>query len=215
MNCPYNVKICTKCNKLLIACKINFRKGKRGKYGFRAECKECESKYKKTYNKQYRENHKEEIKKYKEEYRKENKEKIAEGKRKWCENNPHKLFNSHNKRRQKLKNQGRGITDKQWYEMFEFFNWECAYSGVQLNKNNRNVDHIVAIDNNGLNEIWNCVPCYNKYNCNKRTRDMLDWYKQQPFYSEERLEKIYAWIEYAYEKWGYKRRKGNKKIGNF
>ena len=30
---------------------------------------------------------------------------------------------------------------------------------------------------------------------------MLDWYKQQEYFNEDRLMKIYAWIEYAYEKW--------------
>ena len=33
---------------------------------------------------------------------------------------------------------------------------------------------------------------------------MLNWYQKQEFYSEERLQKIYEWQEYAYEKWGTK-----------
>ena len=29
-----------------------------------------------------------------------------------------------------------------------------------------------------------------------------EWYIQQPYFSEERLIKIYVWCEYAYKKWG-------------
>ena len=94
--------------------------------------------------------------------------------------------------------------------MFCFFDWECAYSGVQLNKDNRTIDYIIAIDNGGLNEPWNCVPCYNIYNYNKHTSNMEQWYKQQEYFNEEFLEKIYAWCEYAFDKWK-PRRKGNKK----
>ena len=51
MNCPYDVKICSKCKKILIACEINFVKAKKGKYGLASKCKECD--------KIYREEHKE------------------------------------------------------------------------------------------------------------------------------------------------------------
>ena len=90
--------------------------------------------------------------------------------------------------------------------MMNYFNWCCAYSGEYIggdkNKNIRSIDHIIPLSKNGLNEIWNCVPMHRLYNDEKFTRNMLDWYKQQLYFSEERLTKIYAWIEYAYEKWG-------------
>ena len=40
------------------------------------------------------------------------------------------------------------------------------------------------------------------FNKNKSTKDMLSWYQEQEFYSEERLQKIFEWQEYAYQKWG-------------
>lgn len=40
------------------------------------------------------------------------------------------------------------------------------------------------------------------FNKNKGTKDMLSWYQEQEFYSEERLQKIFKWQEYAYQKWG-------------
>lgn len=42
---------------------------------------------------------------------------------------------------------------------------------------------------------------YANYNYSKQNKDMLSWYKQQDFYSEEKLNKIYEWIEYAKNKW--------------
>ena len=87
--------------------------------------------------------------------------------------------------------------------MMIFFDFKCAYSGEKLNnKEVRTVDHIIALNNGGLNEIWNCVPMYKSYNSGKGVKDMIDWYRQQEYFSKERLNKIYQWIEYAYEKWG-------------
>lgn len=182
MNCPYCIKICGGCGELLVAYNGNFGKQKGGKYGFKSRCKRCLN----IESKEWREN---------------NKEHIKEKNKEWRENNPEKIFNNAQKRRHKLENQGRGISKDQWYEMMEFFNWKCAYSGIQLDKSNRSIDHIISLNENGLNEPWNCVPMYKNYNTSKHTNDMVAWYKQQPFYSEERLNKIYKWIEYAKNKW--------------
>ena len=217
MKSPFVIKICTKCGKLLVANTINFRKNKNGKHGVRADCRECEKEYNKEknnsrreylkeYNKQYRKDNPEYFKKWKEQYRKDKKEEIREYNKQyykqWKENNPEKIFNNAQKRRHKLENQGRGISKDQWYEMMEFFNWNCAYSGIQLDKSNRSIDHIISLNENGLNEPWNCVPMYKNYNTSKHTNDMVAWYKQQEFFDIDRLMKIYEWQEYAFEKWG-------------
>ena len=206
---------------------MNFHKNKSGKYGFSSICKICKNKYAKEYrdnnkecynnwykdNKekrskqmsQYYKNNKEKRKEYGEQYYKNNKEEIKEHNKQWKKDNPEKVFNSHNKRRLK-EEQGRGITKEQWLEMMEFFEWRCAYSGEYLggNSNNRSIDHIVPLSNGGLNEIWNCVPMLKSYNSSKNTKNMLEWYMKQDFYSEERLNKIYEWQQYAFNKWGNK-----------
>ena len=244
MKCPFCIKVCTKCGRLLVAYSGNFGRQKIGKYGFRADCKICRAEKKKQYreeykeqiaeknkqyyeknkeyyvekNKQWREEHKEYYAEYhkqwrednkeqiaekKKQYREEHKEQIAEYNKQYYEENPHIYFNHHNKRRSKEENQGNGVTKEQWLEMMIFFDFKCAYSGEKLNnKEVRTVDHIVPLNNKGLNEIWNCVPMYRSYNTSKHTKDMEQWYRQQEYFSEERLNKIYAWIEYAYEKWG-------------
>lgn len=217
MKCPFVIKVCTKCKKILVANNMNFRSSKGGKWNLRADCRQCQKKYEeerkeerreylKEYNEQYRKNNKEYFKQWKKQYNGEHKEEIKEYNKQyykqWKENNPEKIFNNAQKRRHKLESQGRGITKEQWLEMMEFFDWHCAYSGTPLNKDNRSVDHIISLHNMGLNEPWNCVPMFINYNTSKHKKDMIIWYKSQPFFDIDRLMKIYEWQEYAFEKWG-------------
>ena len=94
-----------------------------------------------------------------------------------------------------------GITKDQWLEMMSFFDWRCAYSGERLTDKTRSIDHIVPLNSNGDNMIWNCVPMKLNYNSSKHAKDMLEWYREQDFYSKDRLAKIYKWQEYARKKW--------------
>lgn len=255
MKCPYCIKKCTKCKKLLVANKNNFRKQKNGKYGLLSQCKNCEKEYQKVridelkeYRKQRYENNKEEILEKCKQYRENNKEKISKHKKQWyednkedflknCKNyrenhkeeismckkqwyesnkenvlekckqyreeNPEKMFNNNVKRRLREENQGDGISKEQWLEMMLWFDFRCAYSGEYIGNDSkhRTVDHIIPLSNGGEHEIWNCVPMYDSYNFSKHNKNMLEWYILQPFYSEERLNKIYEWMEYAEEKY--------------
>ena len=110
-------------------------------------------------------------------------------------------FNRHNKRRHKKANQGTGVTPDQWLEMMQYFDFRCAYSGERLTDKTRSIDHIVPLNSGGDNMIWNCVPMKLNYNSSKCAKDMLEWYREQDFYSEDRLAKIYEWQEYARKKW--------------
>lgn len=112
------------------------------------------------------------------------------------------IFNANNKRRTQEQAQGSGITKEEWREMMSFFDWKCAYSGATLSKGTRSIDHIIPINKGGENEIWNCVPMLRRYNSSKNDKDLMAWYKEQPYYSETRLAKIREWQEYALDKWG-------------
>lgn len=177
------------------------------------ENKEAMSEYHKKYreenkeakaerDKKYYEENKETIAKQRKEYRKQNKETIAKRNKKYRNTPQGKIaqFNGHNRRRAKEQNQGSGVTKEQWLEMMSFFNWECAYSGKTLTKETRSIDHIEPLNNSGENEIWNCVPMDRSLNSSKCDKEMLEWYTKQPFYSAERLSKIYEWQEYARNK---------------
>ena len=172
----------------------------------------------KEQQKQYREANRNKIAEYKKQYREANKEKLTEQRKQRYQDNKEKelernkqyrqtpqgqvvLFNGHQRRRTKEEQQGTGITKDQWLELMSFFDWKCAYSGETLSKDTRSIDHIVPLNSGGDNMIWNCVPMTRSLNSSKNSKDMLEWYRGQDFYSEARLAKIYEWQEYARKKW--------------
>ena len=79
MKCPFVIKVCTKCKRILVANEMNFNKEKKGKYGLFSECKECRKKYYK--------NNKEHYKEYRKEYNKSNKEYRKEYNKRYYEDN--------------------------------------------------------------------------------------------------------------------------------
>ena len=214
MNIPYVMKRCTKCGRWLVASKANFNKQKGGKYGLKSQCKKrlgkqykqwCETNEEKVLErqKQYYKDNKEKRIEYQKQYYEANKEKVLEQQKQYKKSPQGKAvnFNSNNKRRHKKEAQGTGITGEQWLEMMQYFDFRCAYTGERLTDKTRTVDHIVPIDAGGDDMVWNMVPMTRSLNSSKWKKDMLEWYKKQPFYSEARLAKIYEWQEYARKKW--------------
>ena len=214
MNIPYVFKRCTKCGEIKLATTEYFSKLKRCKFGLNSQCKVC----KQEHSKEWYKNNAERKNEYQKEWRKNNTEHIKEQKKEYYKNNAeHRkeydkeyrktpqgqavAFNARQRRRSKEATLGNGITKEQWRECMQFFGWKCAYSGKPLNKGNRSLDHITPLNLGGENEIWNLVPMYINYNSSKNDKEMLEWYKEQPFYSEDRLKKIYEWQEYAYNKY--------------
>ena len=55
MNIPYVMKKCSKCGEWLVASSVNFHKGKKEKYGLKAECKKCRAEHNKAYRRKRRE----------------------------------------------------------------------------------------------------------------------------------------------------------------
>ena len=155
------------------------------------------------YQKQYYQDNKGKVLKRQKQYYEANRDKRAEQHKRYHQSPKGQVasFNGQQKRRIKEGQQGIGITKKQWLEMMNFFDFRCAYSGETLTKDTRSIDHIVPLNSNGDNMIWNCVPMLRSLNSSKCAKDMLEWYKEQDFYSEARLAKIYEWQEYARKKW--------------
>ena len=204
--------------------KENKEKITRQQKKYREENKEYYNQYNKNYyqenkeycvkhSKKYREEHKQynknyyqENKEYYEKYYEANKEHIKDYYKKYYQTAQGQMvrFNAYNRRKQRKETLGDGITPDQWLDMMIFFDWKCAYSGESVSENNgnRTIDHIVPLAKGGEHEIWNCVPMTRKFNSSKNDKDMDKWYPQQDFYDEDKLNKINAWQEYAYDKWG-------------
>ena len=162
--------------------------------------------YQQQYRQQYYEEHRQNWKDYNKRYFESEKGQVALKKAKTKYNKSEKgqvaQFNGYNRRRTQLENNGGELTVEQWKECMEFFEWKCAYSGKSLGtKKNRSIDHIVPVNVGGSGHIWNCVPMDKSLNISKSNNNMEEWYSQQEFYSEERLNKIYEWQQYAYNKW--------------
>ena len=208
-------KVCSSCGDILLNTTDNFRKVTKS---YSSKCKKCECKA----SKQWYDSHKEQRAEHDKIYYQEHKERKQETSKIWYQNNREKQlerwqeyrksdhgkqviaakrFNERNRRRLWEQNQGKGITTEQYKEVMSFFDWKCAYSGEKLKKDTRTLDHIIPLKQGGDHEIWNLVPMARSLNSSKCAKDMLEWYKEQDFYSEARLAKIYEWQEYAIKKW--------------
>lgn len=207
-------KQCNDCNRLLNL--ELFVKDKSRKTGYKNICKECfnvrqrkTSKiwrkenlgHKNEYLKKYHYENKERFKNINSEkareYYKKNKEMIDKKHRIYRQTEEGRIINCKisNKRRCLIKNCNESYTKEQWIKCIEFFNGECAYSGVLLDSDNIQVEHIIPLSKDGENSIKNIVPALDKVNYSKGIKNMETWYKKQHYYSEERLAKIYKWID--------------------
>ena len=155
------------------------------------------------YQKQYYEANKDKIAEYKKQWRLDNKDKTSEYSKRYRQSPQGQAmrFNASNKRRHKKATQGTGVTPDQWLEMMQYFDWRCAYTGKRLTDKTRSGDHVVPLDAGGDDMVWNMVPMLRNLNSSKQAKDMLEWYREQGFYDTKRLDKIYQWQEYAFNKW--------------
>lgn len=178
-----NQKVCSD------VCKIE--KGKEKKEQKKAYSKAYREKNKEYYKK-YREENKERISKLKKKFRQENQEKIKEYVKKYKKTDKYKFIkkNQRHKRKELSKN-GVGITIDQWNECLKFFNYKCAYSGEECDC--LQMEHIVPLTKGGEHSYYNIVPCIGNYNSSKGNKNMEEWYRKQPYFSEERLQKIYEY----------------------
>lgn len=70
---------------------------------------------------------------------------------------------------------------------FAEFSNSCAYCG---STDEIEVDHVIPFSKSGADSLNNIVPACTRCNLDKRAKDVRIWYKKQPFYSDERWERI-------------------------
>lgn len=84
------------------------------------------------------------------------------------------------------------FTKEEWESTVSLFGNRCAYCGEEKPLTQ---DHIIPVSKGGGYTKQNIVPCCGSCNSRKQDRDFIAWFKGMPFFSEERLEKIYMVME--------------------
>ena len=83
---------------------------------------------------------------------------------------------------------------QEWKEVVIFFGGECAYCGRTLHKGERFTrDHLIPVSEGGLTTPDNIVPACSSCNSSKGAREWRGWFMEQPFFSQERMNKIFKW----------------------
>ena len=204
---------CSKCKRLLPTA-LYFIKNS-VKSGLTSRCRECIAEYDKERLDYRRE--------YMRVYRDENRAAIRENQRRWEKDNPetacryhreHKgeikeyykeWYSKHYKtpeakekykanltRRRTLKHNAIAtLTAEEWVGCLEYFEYKDAYTGLPMDVVSK--DHIIPLNQGGGYTKQNIVPCENSINKSKNSSDMETWYRKQPFFTEERLNRINHW----------------------
>lgn len=81
-------------------------------------------------------------------------------------------------------------------DIFEAWNWKCAYCDKQLNENTATIDHILPKHKGGQNIRTNMACCCSNCNRSKASSLLSSFYTpENQNFSEERLVKLKEWME--------------------
>ncbi len=75
--------------------------------------------------------------------------------------------------------------------IYEHWNHECGYCGQQATS----LDHIVLRFRSGATKRNNLLPACQRCNSLKGSQSVREWYEKQPFFEEDRMNKIQKWME--------------------
>lgn len=85
-------------------------------------------------------------------------------------------------------------THQEWKEALIFFGGACAYCGCTPRKGQRLTrDHLEPVSTGGRTIQSNIVPACASCNSSKGAEDFKDWFMKQPFFSQDRLNRIFKW----------------------
>jgi hypothetical protein len=118
---------------------------------------------KKQYSKIWKQNHLEEYIEY-------NKQ--------WGKNNPEKVKaknqRNHYKRKIFISSSLNTLTDQEWFEILNYFNYHCAYCNCKFSKDNPPTrDHLIPVNKGGHNIKENIVPACKSCNSKKYNKLVL------------------------------------------
>lgn len=85
-------------------------------------------------------------------------------------------------------------THEQWKQTVIFFGGTCAYCGRTMKKGERlTKDHLVPVAEGGATTQSNVVPACSSCNSSKGKEEWREWFMRQPFFSQDRMNKIFKW----------------------
>lgn len=123
----------------------------------------------------------------------------------WQRNNKQKI-NMYNLNR--IENKKHNISKSEWENCKQYFNFECAYCGMNEIKHKEKFNqqlHKEHVIHDGANDLSNCVPACKSCNSSKREAALEEWYeqtnKQCSNFSQTRLDKITKWLNDDYERY--------------
>lgn len=78
-----------------------------------------------------------------------------------------------------------------WIKVLGLFGHRCAYCGA---RGDLVQDHAVPVNKGGKTIIGNIVPACRSCNSSKGEKDVFAWYKEQPFYGEEKCKRLRKYL---------------------
>lgn len=193
-----------------------FHKNKSNKTdGFHSYCKVCTRRK----SLDYRNTHLEQARATTYKHYIDNKEKYVESRNQWMSDNKERYreyykgfqkenaayFSKYNKER--MQNKTHEISDQEWLDCLRYFNYECAYCGINeteaksLHKKKLHKEHV---NSEGSNDLSNAAPACTPCNSSKWAHPMEEWYRSRMFFEEEKLNKIYRWLNRDYKQYKVK-----------
>jgi hypothetical protein len=197
-------KKCTKCESVYPETYEYFYYQNKSKkeLGFMSQCKKCMIKY----SGKYQNEHFEQAQEFKAGWHQKNKEYKLKRNKQWILEHPEerkqylKEYYYQNKDKFKAYRIKRKMHKKheisliEWNSCKKYFDNLCAYCGKTLDENGKDFckDHI---DNDGSNDLTNCIPACAHCNCTKSYKEFDDFYNEDNSdFSFERWNKIQQWI---------------------
>jgi len=202
-------KMCLICEEWFPCTEEHFHKNKKNKTdGLYPYCKPCARKKSIEWNHSNYERYRANVDRHKDdEITKQKHRRNAQRRKK---NGLHQEWLDKNKDRQRMYGERRSIknhniTDEEWDDCRQYFNFRCAYCGKTWEQNKletRKDLHREHVDDEGANDLSNCVPACRNCNSYKWKFSLDEWYNEKnPVFNQERLEKILKWINEDYKKY--------------
>jgi HNH endonuclease len=211
------MKKCNDCNEQYPTTTEYFYKNKSSRDGLNPYCKECTKKR----SRKWAVSNQEQFKETRAEWYQDNKDRLLEKQKLLDEKNKEQkeiYYRSYQKSahgKDKFKQYGinrksknHNISIDEWSSCKEYFNNECAYCGLNIENHKKRYAGVLKqidfnrehVDDEGANDLSNCVPSCHSCNSKKRTQDFDHWYNDDnQNYTKERYGKIVKWLENDYK----------------